>query len=90
MHNLKTKILDAKNKELEQTYGEVLGEVLLASVQDDNANNKYRYFTLGLKCLESLEIDLDKETIQFILEKVQRIGTPLIVGRIKEFLEKDD
>jgi hypothetical protein len=89
MHNLKEKLKDQKNKTLDQTFGEVIGEILLASVHDDRADNKYRYFTLGLKCLENEEVDLDKEAVGFILEKVQRIAPPLIVGRIKEFLETD-
>lgn len=87
MYNLKTKLKDHHGKDIDQTYGEIIAEILLATVQTDQPNNKYRYFTLALKAVEKEELELDKETVEFIMEKVTRIGAPLIVGRLKEFLE---
>lgn len=89
MLNLKQKIKDHKGVEVSQTYGEVLGELMFLISNEDQPQNKYRYYTLGLSFLEKDEVELDKETVEFVMAKVMRVGTPLTVGRIKEFLESE-
>jgi len=83
---LNEKIKDIKGKDLDVTYGQALADILLAADPGDAHASKYRYFTLAMKAGESKDVDWDKETVEFILGKVERVSTPLYVGRIKEKL----
>jgi len=88
--NLKQPILDIDGKSVNRTIGEDIVAIMLTPHQQDEAGNKYRYFTLSLKIHGKEDVDLDKEEVDFILEKVERVGTPLIYGRIREYLRQID
>ena len=90
MFNLKEKVLNHKNKDSGLTYGEMLSEVMFMLDNADSPSNKYRYFSLGSKFFEQEEIELDNETIDFVMEKVLRVGSNLTVGRTKQFLVKSE
>ncbi len=87
MSNLKTEILDFDDKPVGKTYGLMLSEALSAMHQGDQAGNLYRYYTLAEKFRKETEFVFDKEVKEFILEKVGRIGAPLVYGRLKDFLD---
>lgn len=89
-YNLKTEITDIDGNSIKRTMGEDIVAVLLTPHQQDEASNKYRYFTLSMKLHGKIEVELDKEEIQFILEKLERVSPPLIYGRIREFLHAYD
>jgi hypothetical protein len=88
--NLEEEILALDNKSLGVKYGKAISDILLSPAQDDNGFNKYRYYTIAMKLLDKEEIELDKEEVGFILQKIERVSPPLIYGRIRDFLETKD
>lgn len=71
---------------LKLTYGKAIGEILLTPSQEDGGS-KYRLYAMAIKLFEKKEVELDKEEVGFILQKVERVSPPLIYGRIRDFLD---
>lgn len=88
MKTLKTEILDLDDKPVGRTYGVALSEILTAMHQGDQSGNLYRYYTLASKLRKSDDYIFDKETKEFILEKLGRIAGALVYGRLKDFLDE--
>lgn len=89
MKNLKTEILDFDNKPVGKTYGGILSELLCIMHQQDQSSNLYRYYTLAEKFKKEETFVFDKEVKEFILEKAGRIASPLVFGRLKDFIDEN-
>lgn len=87
--DLKEEIKNIHGESAKKSYGEILIDLLLAPSPDDAHSNKYRYYSLAVKILNKDSFEFDKEESEFVLEKLGRLASPLVYGRIKDALDAD-
>lgn len=71
----------------ELTYRTAIGSLLQNVTQEDTADLKAKLFQISTKLWASKEPDFTAEQITLINDRVGKFGTPLIIGRVAEFLE---
>jgi len=89
-------ILDLKDKQiLDEDKNPLLAEnvvmgCLITPLQDDDGPKKAKKFKLAQRINATPEsVELSAEEITLIKDVVGKLGHPIVVGRIFEFLEED-
>lgn len=100
--NLTQPILDYENKEIKENDKIVdlrqifIGALNNSVVGDDGraevilAEDKAKIYQLSVKLYEANEVDLTIDDRSFIKERVGKLYTPIVYGRVCEILEGDD
>jgi hypothetical protein len=87
MYQLKTQVKGMGTVEINQTYGELMMLALLSNSPHEAETEKYRCYSLAQRTEDKETADFDKEEVEFITRKAQRILPPLHFGRLKDFLD---
>lgn len=76
-----------KDGDREITYRQLIGSLLQNVEQGDTGEVKGKLFDISTKLYGQKEPEFTAEQIVLINERVGKFGTPLAIGRVKEFLE---
>lgn len=91
--NVQQPVQDFEGKEIKDdkeqpiTYRQIIGGLLQQFEPTDTGEVKSKIFEINTKLYATNEPDFTAEQITLINDRAGKYGSPLAVGRIKEFLE---
>lgn len=79
----------AQEKGKEFTFKKILCETLPLALEEDTSEVKVKIFEICMKVFNATDtLELTADQAAFVKERVLKIGSPLLIGRINEWIDQ--